>query len=346
MTVRRRPPPSPLPPARRPAGDHPVPPVRRHRIGDQLPSVIHPGPDPAAINLCRDLAVQTDAQAVVLFGSRATGGWDRAVRSRPDHRPSRSAGDEDDRRKVAIGRVLHRAQGATLPGLLASTTALHHGVSGWTAGGQDTGGVLRRRAPHPEPRHRPSRYQGRPHLHQEIPGTRTASATTATSSNEWELATLERLKRAVHGSFGNIELFMRDNFARWYAEGDPPARRHRLQCLHTDQGRERPRAAVELGSGAPVHPGRHLSPGLGGGDSRRHHPARRRLDSRCLPERPGTHRPVLRLWVRGGGNRSHRRCGSHVERSRKSTDIALWERIRALSGYDLAQAQSSSDSQT
>ena len=53
-----------------------MPPVRRHRIGDQLPAVIHPGPDPAAIALCRDLVAETDAEAVVLFGSRATGGWD------------------------------------------------------------------------------------------------------------------------------------------------------------------------------------------------------------------------------------------------------------------------------
>ena len=53
-----------------------MPPVRRHRIGDQLPAVVHPGPDQDAIALCRDLAANTDAEAVVLFGSRAAGGWD------------------------------------------------------------------------------------------------------------------------------------------------------------------------------------------------------------------------------------------------------------------------------
>ena len=51
-----------------------MPPVRRHRIGDQLPAVIHPGSDPAAIDLCRELAAETDVEAVVLFGSSATGG--------------------------------------------------------------------------------------------------------------------------------------------------------------------------------------------------------------------------------------------------------------------------------
>ena len=53
-----------------------MPSVRRHRIGDQLPAVIHPCPDPDALDFCRDLAAQTDVEAVVLFGSRATGGWD------------------------------------------------------------------------------------------------------------------------------------------------------------------------------------------------------------------------------------------------------------------------------
>ena len=54
-----------------------MPPVRRHRIGAEMPAVVHPDPDAAAIDLCRDLAARTDAEAVVLFGSRATGGWDR-----------------------------------------------------------------------------------------------------------------------------------------------------------------------------------------------------------------------------------------------------------------------------
>ena len=51
-------------------------PVRRHRIGNQMPAVVHLGPDPAAVALCRDLVAETDAEAVILFGSRATGGWD------------------------------------------------------------------------------------------------------------------------------------------------------------------------------------------------------------------------------------------------------------------------------
>ena len=39
-----------------------MPPVRRHRIGDQPPAVIHPDPDPAASDLCRDLAELRDRE--------------------------------------------------------------------------------------------------------------------------------------------------------------------------------------------------------------------------------------------------------------------------------------------
>ena len=90
-----------LQPARRRAGRPetiPMPLVRRHRIGDQLPAVIHPDPDPAAFDLCGELAANTDAQAVILFGSRATGGWDEQsdldlIIVHP------AADDEDDRRE-------------------------------------------------------------------------------------------------------------------------------------------------------------------------------------------------------------------------------------------------------
>ena len=51
-------------------------PVRRHRIGEQMPGVSHPGADPAAIALCRDLVAEAAVDCAILFGSRARGGWD------------------------------------------------------------------------------------------------------------------------------------------------------------------------------------------------------------------------------------------------------------------------------
>ena len=60
-----------------------MPPVRRHRIGDQLPEVIHPDSDSAALALCRDLASETDVEAVILLWVR--GGGHRAHRRRTGH---------------------------------------------------------------------------------------------------------------------------------------------------------------------------------------------------------------------------------------------------------------------
>ena len=47
-----------MPPAFRLDGANTMPPVRRHRIGDQMPAVHHPDPTPAAIALCRDLVAE------------------------------------------------------------------------------------------------------------------------------------------------------------------------------------------------------------------------------------------------------------------------------------------------
>ena len=159
-------------------------------------------------------------------------------------------------------------------------------------------------------------------------------------SNEWELVILERLNRAVH-VLQNI-VFMRGN-ARWYAEGDPPSRRHRLN-VHTDQGRE----AHELlwNSGAallsilgviyPRDSVAEIAAAIARHDAGWSHAFRSDLEridqySSCGCEVVVTDPidDVPAMW-----------------RDLESDRIALWERIRALSGYDLAQAQSSSDSQT
>ena len=50
--------------------------VSRHRIGDHLPEVVHPGADPVAVAVCREVLGDTGAECVVLHGSRGWGGWD------------------------------------------------------------------------------------------------------------------------------------------------------------------------------------------------------------------------------------------------------------------------------
>ena len=65
--------------------------------------MIHPDPDPAAIDLCRELADETDAEAVILFGSSGNSGWDE--QSDLDMIIIHDGADDDDRRK-ALGSAL------------------------------------------------------------------------------------------------------------------------------------------------------------------------------------------------------------------------------------------------
>ena len=50
--------------------------VSRHRIGRYRPEVVHQGPDPAAVAVCRELLAESGAECVILHGSRGWGGWD------------------------------------------------------------------------------------------------------------------------------------------------------------------------------------------------------------------------------------------------------------------------------
>ena len=102
---------------------------------------------------------------------------------------------------------------------------------------------------------------------------------------------------------------------------------------------------MELGSGAPVHPGRHLPSGLRWAEV-----------AAAIARHDAAWSHAFRIDLERIDQYSG--CGCEVVvtdpiddvpamwRDLESDRIALWERIRALSGYDLAQAQSSSDSQT
>ena len=200
-----------------------MPPVRRHRTGDQMPDVVHPDPDPAAIDLCRDLAAKTDAEAVVLFGSRASGGWDR--QSDLDMIIVHPVGDDDNDRGNAVGRALVDLKERYYPDY-RDRESPHYGVRDgqmhktpeeYVAGRRTLNHVIARAA-----------REGL--IFTGDPGDAGAFRHDDDVSNEWELVTLERLHRAahVHGDIG----LLRDNFP-WYAQGDPPERRHPIN-VHTD----------------------------------------------------------------------------------------------------------------
>ncbi len=166
-----------------------MPPVRRHRIGEELPAVIHPNPDPAAIDLCRQLVAETDVEAVILFGSRFTGGWDEQsdldiIVVLP------AAHDGDDRRK-ALGRGLDKLRERHYPGYRGYDSP-HHGVAdglmietpeNYHAGRRTLNLVIGRAA-----------REGR--VFTGDPGAEDGYRHDGDTSNEWKLVTLERFKRA------------------------------------------------------------------------------------------------------------------------------------------------------
>ena len=154
-------------------------------------------------------------------------------------------------------------------------------------------------------------------------------------SNEWELVTLERLRRAARLHDGIRA--QRTRFP-WYALGDPPERRHRIN-VHTSQGRD--------AHGLLWNSGAALLSILG-----------------VIYPRDSVAEMAAAV-TRHDAGWSHRfrsdlaqidqysDCGCEVVVTDPIADVpamwrdleidraALWERIRQLSGYDLAAARES-----
>ena len=305
-----------------------MPPVRRHRIGDQLPAVVHPDPDPAAIALCRELAAETDVEAVILFGSRAGGGWDK--QSDLDMIIVHTAADDEVDRRKAVGKILVQLKDRHYPGY-RDRKSPHHGVQDgqmhqtpgeYIAGRRTVNHVLARAA-----------REGR--VFTRDPEDSGAFRHDGDTSNEWELVTLERLRRAARVHDGIRA--QRTHFP-WYAQGDPPEGRHPIN-VHTNQGRDA--HALLWNSGAAllsilgaVYPrdsvvemaaaiGRHYA---GWSHAFRSDLAQIDQYSSCGCEVVVTDPidDVPAMWR-----------DLEIDRG------TLWERIRQLSGYDLAAARES-----
>ena len=204
-----------------------MPPVRRHRIGDQMPAVRHPGPDPSAIALCRDLVAEAAVGCAILFGSRAQGGWDE--QSDLDiivvHQ---GAGDEGEERAV-VGHAMDRLRELHYPGHLDYESPHHGVVDGLMLETPEDYRAHRRTLNHVMAR---AAREGRVFCRE--PGTEHRYRHDGDVSNEWELVTKERLRRAAETQQG-IEMLR--GVAPGYSEGDPPAHRHRTN-VHSNQGRD------------------------------------------------------------------------------------------------------------
>ena len=166
-----------------------MPPVRRHRIGEELPAVIHPDPDPAAVDLCWDLVAQTDVEAVVLFGSRASGGWDE--QSDLDMIIIHGGADDDDRRN-AVGQILADLRERHYPGY-RDYDSPHHGVAGGLMIETPRNYHAYRRTLN----HVIARAAREGSVFTRDPGAEDGYRHDGDTSNEWELVTLERFRRAT-----------------------------------------------------------------------------------------------------------------------------------------------------
>ena len=204
-----------------------MPPVSRHRIGDQMPAVRHPDPDTSAIALCRDLVAEAPVDCAILFGSRARGGWDE--QSDLDiivvHQ---GAGDEGEER-AAVGHAMDRLRELHYPGHLDYESPHRGVVDGLIVETPEDYRAHRRTLNHVMAR---AAREGLVFCRE--PGTEHRYRHDGDVSNEWELVTKELLRRAATTQQG-IEMLR--GVAPGYSEGDPPARRHRTN-VHSNQGRD------------------------------------------------------------------------------------------------------------
>ena len=165
-----------------------MPPVRRHRIGEEMPAVVHPDPDPAAINLCQDLAVETDAEAIVLFGSRAIGGWDEQY-DLDMIIVHGTAGDDD--RGEALGRTVVEIRERHYPGH-GEYDSPHRGVADGLMVETPENYHARRLTLN----HVIARATREGLIFTRDPRDADAFRHDGDVSNEWKLVTLERLRMA------------------------------------------------------------------------------------------------------------------------------------------------------
>ena len=189
-----------------------MPPVRRHRIGDQMPAVTHAGPDPNAIALCRDLVAEVaPVDCAILFGSRALGGWDD--QSDLDIIVIHQAAGDDAQEPSLVGLAINQLRQLHYPGYLAYESP-HHGVVDGLIVSTPEDYRARRRTQN----HVMARAAREGLVFCKEPSNEHRYRHDGDVSNEWELVTRERLRRAASTHRGMEAL---RGFSPWYALGDP-----------------------------------------------------------------------------------------------------------------------------
>ena len=293
-----------------------MPPVRRHRIGDQMPAVSYAGPDPNAIALCQDLMAEPPVDCAILFGSRALGGWDD--QSDLDIIVIHQAAGDDAHEPSPVGLAINRLRHLHYPGHLARESP-HHGVkNGLMLETPDSYRTHRRTQNHVMAR---AAREGLVFCKE--PDNEHRYRHDGDVSNEWELVTTRRLHAAASANrmFSEIPRF-------W-----PPRPVNRIN-VNTVHGRNAHGLLWNSGAAllsilGAVHP-RDSVTEMG----------------RTIAEHDAGWTHILQSNLNRIDQYSD--CGCEVVVTDPIDDVlamrqdlqldrnALWERIRDLSGYDLA----------
>ena len=167
-----------------------MPPVRRHRIGDQMPAITHAGPDPNAIALCQDLMAQAPVDCAILFGSRALGGWDD--QSDLDIIVIHQVAGDDAQQPNVVGLTINQLRHLHYPGYLDYDSPHHEVMHGLMLQTPDNYRARRRTQNHVMAR---AAREGLVFCKE--PDNEHRYRHDGDVSNEWELVTRERLRRAA-----------------------------------------------------------------------------------------------------------------------------------------------------
>ena len=157
--------------------------VSRHRIGRYLPEVVHPDTDPVAVAVCRDVLEETGAECVILHGSR---GWD----------------EQSDINVIVVHEAAsEKTEGDRLAGTVRRIRNEHYrdspdrqvDIEDWPRVLTPERYVALRRTLN----HQVARAAQGGLMFPREPGAAERYRYDGDTSNEWELVTLERLRMAA-----------------------------------------------------------------------------------------------------------------------------------------------------
>ena len=268
--------------------------VKRHRIGDQMPRTVHPRARSYRLGPLQGLGGSPGHGVRDPLGSRAAGGWDEQsdldmIIIHP------SAGDDEGKR--AVCRKVGEAKERHYPGYRDYESPHYEVTSGQMAVTPEEYRSRRRTLNHVMAR---AAREGR--IFTRDPKDEDRYRHDGDVSNEWDLVTRKCLRRAYDE---NRALSVMGQL--WDAYPIDSVN------VNTLPGRNAHRLLWNSGAALLSILGVIYPRGLGGRNGKGHCQVRRRMDLR-VPRRSGTDRPVLRLRVRGGGDRPHRGRSGAVAR--------------------------------